>query len=78
MMKPPRIPPMYIVQVAKNGCARAAYDEVATFQSNVVIGLNNPNPMLEPVNTASLKLSGAIHVIQLNCESAVNKYPGSQ
>ena len=73
MIRPPRILPKYMVHVLKNGWARAAYDEVATFQSKVVIGLNKPSPKLDPVRMASVKFCGAIHVIQLKVDRAVNR-----
>ena len=77
MMKAPRILPKYIVHVAKNGWARAAYEEVAMFQSKVVIGLNKPNPDSEPVRIARGTFLGLIQVIQLSVDIAVNRYPGS-
>jgi hypothetical protein len=73
MMKAPRILPQYIVAVAKNGWARAAYEDVATFQSNVVIGLNKPSPVSDSVRRARRKLFGAIQVIQLKVDKAVNR-----
>ncbi len=65
--------PQYIVIVAKNGCARAAYEDVATFQSKVVIGFNRPRPIDEPVIMAKVKFSGAIQVIQLKVDKAVKR-----
>ncbi len=67
-----------MVHVAKKGWANAAYEEVATFQSKVVMGLNKPNPDSEPVRIANGTFFGLIQVIQLNVDNAVKRYPGSQ
>ena len=71
------MPPKYIVHVLKNGWASGAYDDEATTQSKVVIGLNKPKPRDEPVNIARVTLPGAIQVIQLNVESALKRKPGN-
>jgi hypothetical protein len=61
------------VQVAKNGCAKAAYEDVATFQEKVVIGLKRPNPDSGPVRIDSGTFLGSIQVIQLKVDNAVKK-----
>jgi hypothetical protein len=53
--------------------ARAAKLDVATFQSNVVMGLKSPSPSPDPVIMARVTFSGAIHVIQLKVLRAVNR-----
>ena len=65
MIKAPRMLPKYMVHVLKKGCAKAAYEDVATFQSKVVIGLNKPRPREDPVRIARVRFPGAIQVIQL-------------
>jgi hypothetical protein len=48
--------------VLKNGVVKILYEELATTQSNEVIGLN-PRPKEDPVMSAKLTLSGLIQVI---------------